>query len=159
MSPVKRNAAKPVGRSPREVKPPQGKVQTILLVEDEPLLVSLYASVLRKLTEANIITATEEREALGIIERVVPSVILLDLMIPTTAGTSVADFHEPVGFEVLRQVKSNPKTKHIHVIILSNLDADEHRQRAQELGAEEYLVKALMKPRELAERIGKYLDA
>lgn len=145
--------------APREVKPPRppkGSASTILLVEDEPVLVSLYASVLRKLTEASILTATEEQEALTVINRVVPRLIILDLMIPTTSGTA-ADFHEPVGFEVLRQVKKNPKTKAIHVIILSNLDADEHRQRAQELGAEEYIVKALLKPRELVERISKYL--
>ena len=145
---------------PREVKlphPPKGSALTILLIEDEPILVSLYASVLRKLTVANVVTATEEQEALAVIDRIVPKIILLDLMIPTTGG-AITDFHEPVGFEVLRQVKKNPKTKGIHVIILSNLDADEHRQRAQELGAEEYIVKALLRPRELAERIEKYLD-
>ncbi len=144
---------------PREVKPPRppkGSELTILLIEDEPILVSLYASVLRKLTEAIIVTATEEQEALAMIDRIVPRIILLDLMIPTTAGTT-PDFHEPVGFDVLRQVKRNPKTKGIHVIILSNLDADEHRQQAQDLGAEEYIVKALLKPRELAERMAKYL--
>jgi len=145
--------------TPREVKPPRppkGSARTILLVEDEPILVSLYASVLRKLTEASILTATEEQEALTVINRVVPRLIILDLMIPTTSGMAT-DFHEPIGFDVLRQVKRNPKTKAIHVIILSNLDADEHRQRAQELGAEEYIVKALLKPRELVERISKYL--
>jgi PleD family two-component response regulator len=43
------------------------------------------------------------------------------------------------------------------VIIFSNLDADEHRDRAEQLGAEEYIVKALLKPKELADRIAKYL--
>lgn len=153
--------AKEVGaRRPQEVKPPKpgmsGKDATILLVEDEPILVSLYASVLRKLTEANIITATEEQEAMRLANSVVPRIILLDLMIPTTSG-ALANFHEPVGFEVLRQVKANPKTKGIHVIILSNLDADEHRQHAHDLGAEEYIVKALLNPHELADRIAKYL--
>ncbi len=159
MSPAPKRKAAAQRRVPQEVKPPRppkDRNMTVLLVEDEPLLVSLYASVLRKLTEANILTATEEREAVAIIDREVPRVILLDLMIPTTSGT-VYDFHEPVGFEVLRRVKSNPKTEHIHVIILSNLDADEHRQRAHDLGAEEYIVKALLKPHELAARISKYL--
>lgn len=143
-------------RIPREVKLPKRAATTILLVEDEPILVSLYASVLRKLTDANVVTATEESEALRVIARVMPRLILLDLMIPTTSGTT-ANFHEPVGFEVLRSVKANPKTEKIHVIILSNLDADEHRQRAHDLGAEEYLVKALLNPHELAQRIAKYL--
>jgi len=143
-------------REVKPTKPLKTSAQTILLIEDEPLLVSLYASMLRKLTEANVITATEEHEALRLIESVVPGIVLLDLMIPTTGGAA-SNFHEPVGFEVLRRVKANPKTKQIHVIILSNLDADEHRQRAYDLGAEEYIVKALLKPRELAGRIAKYL--
>jgi PleD family two-component response regulator len=80
-------------------------------------------------------------------------------MIPTTLQRDGSyDFHEPVGFELLKRVKSDPKTKHIHVIIISNLDADEHRDRAEQLGAEEYIVKALLKPKELADRIAKYLN-
>lgn len=155
MSPVTKSVTRrtPTKKPQSRPRKPKG---SILLIEDEPILVSLYVSVLQKLTEANVLTATEEQEALSLIDRVVPRIILLDLMIPTTTGTE-AGFHEPVGFEVLRRVKSNPKTKQIHVIILSNLDADEHRQRAQQLGAEEYIVKALLKPSELAERIAKYL--
>ncbi|MFH0829021.1 MAG: response regulator [Candidatus Kerfeldbacteria bacterium] len=150
MSSVKKTSRKKASKSLKR------GAQTILLIEDEPLLVSLYASVLRKLTEANVLTASEEHEAMTVINRVIPRLILLDLMIPTT-GSALSDFHEPIGFDVLRRVKANPKTRAIHVIILSNLDADEHRQRAHDLGAEEYIVKALLKPRELAERIEKYM--
>lgn len=130
----------------------------ILLVEDEPILVSLYTSMLQKATSARIFTAREEREALKLVERELPMLMLLDLMIPTTVKRrQTYDFHEPVGFELLRRVKANPKTRNIRVVVLSNLDADEHRQRAQELGAEDYLVKALMKPRELGARVAGYL--
>lgn len=161
MSSIKSTMSQP--KHLKEVKAPHlagvsGK--TILLVEDEPILVSLYASVLKKLTEAKVITATEEQEALRLIGQALPAIILLDLMIPTTAaGNQAYSFHEPVGFNVLRQVKANPKTKHIHVIIISNLDADEHKQRAHDLGAEDYIVKALLQPRELADRIAKYLNS
>ncbi len=160
MSSTKPDAGQP--KHPKEVKAPRpadASGKTILLIEDEPILVALYASALRKLTEAKVITATEEQEALQLIGQALPAIILLDLMIPTTAaGNQEYSFHEPVGFNVLRRVKANPKTKHIHVIILSNLDADEHKQRAVALGAEEYIVKALLQPRELAERIAKYLN-
>ncbi len=158
---VKRNPAATKRASPvREVKPPSRPTvaASILLVEDEPILVSLYTSALRKLTEATVLAATEEQEALRIINRVLPRIILLDLMIPTSAvRTTDASFHEPVGFDVLRRVKANPKTRAIHVIVITNLDADEHKQRAQALGADDYLVKALLQPRELADRIAQYL--
>lgn len=153
--------AKNLVKTPQEVKAPKTHdgAMSILLVEDEPLLTSLYVSVLQKLTEARILTASEEQEAMKLVAQELPRVILLDLMIPTNAASQREyGFHEPVGFNVLRKVKADPKTKHIHVIILSNLDADEHKQRAHDLGAEDYIVKALLQPKELADRIAKYLN-
>lgn len=158
-----RTLKRPAPVVPREIKASKSRSSklSILLVEDEPLLVSLYRSVLEKLTEAKVFTATEAQEALALVQRELPRIVLLDLMIPTTKGAISQDygFHEPVGFEVLRKVKANPKTKHIHVIIISNLDADEHKQRAHDLGAEDYIVKALLQPKELADRIAKYLES
>jgi len=130
------------------------KVLTILLVEDEPVLANLYGFVLKQLKQAKVLTAGEELEALGMISKFRPGLVVLDLMIPTTAKQTTSDFHEPVGFEILRRVKTNPKTKSTTVVILSNLDADEHRKRAEQLGAADYIVKAMVQPKELAARIG-----
>lgn len=149
--PAKRRAS--ARRSPDQ----PGRGQTIMLIEDEPLLISLYVSVLEKMTEAEILTASEEQEALRMILERRPRIVLLDLMIPTRASSAPGDFHEPVGFDLLRRIKNNPKTKPVHVIILSNLDADEHREQATKLGAEDYIVKAMLNPRELADRLSVYL--
>jgi PleD family two-component response regulator len=43
------------------------------------------------------------------------------------------------------------------VIILSNLDSDEHIRRAKELGADDYIVKANLDPHDLAARVEKSL--
>lgn len=134
--------------------------RTILLVEDEPLHLALYLSALKKLTKATVVTAENEEHATRILKSVTPQLIPLDLVIPAGGtGGRTYSFHEPVGFEVLRRVKANPRTAHIPVVVLSNLDSDEHRQRAHELGAEDYIVKASLQPQELVDRIAKYLES
>lgn len=133
--------------------------RTILLVEDEPLHLALYLSALKKLTKATVLTAENEEQAMKLLKSATTRLILLDLVIPVGGtGRRTYSFHEPVGFEVLRMVKANPRTAHIPVVVFSNLDSDEHRQRAHELGAEDYIVKATLQPRELVDRIAKYLN-
>lgn len=130
----------------------------VLLVEDEPLLISLYALILHRegfdvRTAADLTSA----ERTVVMER--PHVVLLDLMIPATAGrnATIGDFHEPTGFRILRLVRSNPALNGTRVIILSNLDADEHIRGAKSLGADDYIVKADLDPHALGQRIADVL--
>lgn len=130
---------------------------TILLVEDEPLIRSLYLTVLKQCSY-ELLSAAEEQEALGIIRRKLPELILLDLLIPSLKTPDVPEpFHNPVGFNILREVqvlRKRARAGHkLRVVVLSNLDSDEHRARARELGAEDYWVKSALNPRELPERL------
>ncbi len=70
-------------------------------------------------------------EALAAAKRLRPALILLDLIIPGKDG-----------FEILAELKADPITKDIPVIILSNLSQEEDVKRTMDLGAAEYLVKA-----------------
>lgn len=129
----------------------------ILLIEDEPVLVGLYQTMLRN-GHYNVATAMEEEDGMRKVTSERPAIVLLDLMIPSKIVRAADyNFHEPVGFEILKMIKTNPRTKHIKVIVLTNLDADEHRQRAQKLGADDYVVKAQILPRDLAEKIERVL--
>lgn len=129
----------------------------ILLVEDEPILVGLYQTMLRN-QRYSVATATEEEEGLRKLTSEHPAIVLLDLMIPSKIVRAADyNFHEPVGFEILKAIKTNPRMKTMKVIVLTNLDADEHRQRAQKLGADDYVVKAQVLPRDLAEKIERLL--
>ncbi|MFH2097406.1 MAG: response regulator [bacterium] len=129
----------------------------ILVVEDEPLLSSMYVTVLRRAFR-DIYQASTKQDGIKIIMRILPDLILLDLMIPTTAVIDIkSDFHEPVGFELLQEIRRFSKTKNTKVIILSNLDADEHRQRAIKLGAVDYIVKASVTPQLVADRVQQFL--
>lgn len=130
----------------------------ILLVEDEPILISLYTLALSRggfevLNAGDLATAEERMLTTR------PHLIVLDLLIPasTTTGTLTEDFHEPIGFQILRLVKSSPQLSDTRVVVLSNLDADEHVRTAKNLGADDYIVKADLNPRDLAGRVSTIL--
>lgn len=130
------------------------KQATIVIVEDEPLHAALYQAVLKKVRGLRVFWAKEEQEAVTIIRRERPKLVTLDLMLPSTLPRRRdVSFHEPVGFHILRQLKADPKTKGIKVFITSNLDDGEHKRRAHELGAAQYLIKAEITPAQFAEQI------
>ncbi|MEK7637582.1 MAG: response regulator [Patescibacteria group bacterium] len=132
----------------------------ILLIEDEPLLVSLYTMVLVKAAyDVQSALDAETGEMKVVTER--PHVVLLDLLIPKSAGgdTHGENIHEPIGFQILRLVKGTPSLQSIRVIILSNLDSDEHLRMANELGADRYLVKANLDPHDLTKNVEEVLHS
>lgn len=132
----------------------------ILLVEDEPILVSLYTMVLTKaLYEVNSASDAETAELKVVTER--PHVILLDLLIPKLAGgdTHGENLHEPTGFQILRLIKGTPSLQSTRVIVLSNLDSDEHLRVANELGVDRYLIKANLDPHDLQRNVEEVLHS
>lgn len=126
----------------------------ILLIEDEPLLVSLYTMVLAK-AAYDVMSAMDAETAEEKVVTDRPHVVLLDLMIPKAQGADLHDssLHEPTGFQILRLVKSTPSLQDIRVIVLSNLDSDEHVKTATNLGADAYVVKANLDPHDLTRRV------
>lgn len=76
-----------------------------------------------------------------------PSLILLDLMMP-----------KKNGFEVLAEMKQMPKIKDIPVIILSNLGQESDAQKGLSLGAVEYLVKADTKIMTIVEKVRAFVS-
>ena len=104
--------------------------KTILFVEDEPTLQKVAGEILRQ--EGFIVkSATDGEEAMRIIKTEKPDLVLLDLILP-----------KKDGFEVLKEMKADTQTKDIPVIILTNLEGTQDIERALELGAMNYLVKA-----------------
>ena len=97
-------------------KSQNGKI-SILIVEDDKFLREL---LVRKVESAGFVTsvAIDGKEALKKIKEELPRLVLLDLVLPGIDG-----------FEVLRQVKANPQTSKVLVIILSNLGQREDVER------------------------------
>ena len=115
----------------------------ILVVEDDKFLREL---LVRKLysegfTVESAIDATAAFEILG---RFIPSIILLDLILPGIDG-----------FEILARVKKNNTLVTIPVIILSNLGQKEDIERAMSLGATDFMVKANFTLDEIVNKVRK----
>ncbi|MBS0339082.1 MAG: fused response regulator/phosphatase [Proteobacteria bacterium] len=95
---------------------------------------------------ANVETATNGREALELLGQREIDLVLLDVMMP-----------EMNGYEVLEQLKADPRRRDIPVIMISALDQLESVIRCVELGAEDYLPKPF-NPTLLAARVGASLE-
>jgi signal transduction histidine kinase/DNA-binding response OmpR family regulator len=87
-----------------------GRDQPILVVDDDPDALQIVSEVLDEAGYCSL-CATGWRRALDLLAKVPVRAVLLDLMIP-----------EVDGFELLRKIKSNPKTRMIPVFILTSKD-------------------------------------
>ncbi len=120
--------------------------KTILVVEDDGFLLSMYATKLN-LENYKVLQATTGVQALKMIVKDLPDLILLDLKLP-----------EMDGFEVLKNIKANQETSKIPVIVLTNYSEKEHIDQCFTLGAVDYLIKAHFVPSEVVGKIKKILD-
>ena len=102
----------------------------ILFVEDEP---SLQKAISELLTQEGfeILSAIDGEQGLELARKEEPNLVLLDLILP-----------KKDGFEVLKEMKADEKMKDIPVIVLTNLEGMGDVEKALELGATTYLVKA-----------------
>jgi CheY-like chemotaxis protein len=112
----------------------------ILIVEDNESLNDVYKLILRK-AGYNVKTAFNGVEALKIVDKFNPDLILLDMLMPEMGGLAFLKKFNP------------PKNKKIKIIILSNLDEDENIRDALRQGASEYILKASLTPTELINRV------
>ncbi|MBX3552426.1 MAG: PleD family two-component system response regulator [Pseudolabrys sp.] len=101
----------------------------ILVVDDIPANVKLLEARLSA-EYFDVMTAMNGHDALAICERAECDMVLLDVMMP-----------DMDGFEVCRRLKTNPKTHHIPVVMVTALDQASDRVRGLEAGADDFLTK------------------
>lgn len=130
---------------------------TILLVEDEPMIAHLYHSILG-MRPYMVLTAFNKQAAIQMIIRHRPHVILLDLMIPLGPGESLISYDHPVGFDILEWVNNHPELQHTKVAILTNLESEQYKKHAEQLGVSAYIVKAEHDPHELLATVESLLE-
>ena len=119
----------------------------ILIVEDDKFLIKLYND---KLTRAGleVSMAISGEEGLAKVENEKPDIVLLDVILP-----------QKNGFDILSELKLNPDTKNIPVIILTNLGQESDIKTGLDLGAEDYLVKTDFSINKLPEKVKAVLAA
>ncbi len=115
--------------------------QRLLLVEDDTFLAGMYVT---KLSMEGFETelATDGKVGLEKAKKIKPDLILLDILLPKMNG-----------FDVLREIKKDPETKDIPVILLTNLGQKSDVVQGLDLGAVDYLIKAHFMPSEVVEKI------
>jgi len=120
-------------------------MKTILFIEDEPTLQKAVGRFLEK-EGYDVKIALDGESGLAMINKIKPSLVLLDLILP-----------KKDGFEVLAELKQNPETANIPVIVLTNLEGSDDVEKALSLGATTYLVKANYDLNEVVQRIRETL--
>jgi two-component system phosphate regulon response regulator PhoB len=113
-------------------------------VDDEPDIVALVAYHLAK-SGYRVSTAVSGPDALEAARRDHPGLVVLDLMLP---GAS--------GFDVLEQLRADPETRDVAVLMLTARKDEPDRIRGLSLGADDYLTKPFSPP-ELVLRVGAIL--
>jgi DNA-binding response OmpR family regulator len=103
--------------------------QKILIAEDDVFLSKIYKIHLKD--EFRLIIAKDGEEAIAKIKSSKPDLIILDIVMPKKSG-----------IEVIEEIKNDPETKDIPIIVISNLGQDNDVQKALDLGANDYLIKA-----------------
>ncbi len=104
-------------------------MKTILFIEDEETLQKTFREAFQN--DYGVIPALDGEIGSKLAKTEQPDLILLDLILPRMDG-----------FEVLEKLKKDKETKNIPIIVLTNLERVEDVDRAIELGATTYLVKA-----------------
>lgn len=120
-------------------------MKRVLIVEDEDILMSLLA---KKLTREgyDVILARDGKEGLEKVKSDRPDLILLDIVMPRMGG-----------FEVMSEIDRDPELKNIPIIVISNSGQPVELDRAQQLGARDWLVKTEFDPQEVIVKIKKQI--
>ncbi|MCD6114737.1 response regulator [bacterium] len=116
-------------------------MEKILIVEDDKFLRELIAKKLLK-EGYEVEEAIDGEDGVRKTKKVMPDLILLDLILPGIDG-----------FEVLKRIKEDEKTASIPVVILSNLGQKDEIEKGLNLGAVDFLIKAHFTPEEIVEKI------
>jgi DNA-binding response OmpR family regulator len=113
----------------------------VLIVEDDQLLLEIYQKKFKD-DGFEVEVADNGVDAIKKIQKFVPDITLLDLVMP-----------EEDGFGVLEKIKKLPEGKDTNIIVFSNLSQDEDKERAKALGAAGFITKADFTPQEVVDRV------
>lgn len=118
----------------------------VLLIEDDPIMSRMYGRIFT--ARGYVVDVAHDgqegyKRALGF----KPDVILLDVMMPKVNG-----------LELLDQLKANPKTKHIKVVLLTNLGVQAEIDKALKKGAIACLMKSDQDPPKVVDFVDKIIN-
>jgi DNA-binding response OmpR family regulator len=117
----------------------------LLLVEDDASLASVYVERLEA-ENFDVKHVKNGEDALSSAIEYKPDLILLDVMMPKISG-----------FDVLDILRNTPETTNVRIIMLTALSQEKDKERAKELGVDDYLVKSQVVIADVVARIKYHL--
>jgi len=117
----------------------------VLLVEDDPFMISLLSEHLIK-SGFEVANATDGEKAVSQFRNSRPDIMIFDIIMPRKNG-----------IEALREIRGLEGGKDVPAIILSNLEESSFVTAAEELGVKAYLVKANVQLPEVVDKIKEIL--
>jgi len=118
---------------------PTGSTKRIVMVVDDSPTVRKILSMTLERAGYGVLSAADGEAALLTLDEAVPDLILLDISMPKLDG-----------YEVCKRIKSNARTAHVPVVMLSGKDAFFDKVKGRLAGATEYLTKPFATPAVLA---------
>ncbi|MBW6440890.1 response regulator [Patescibacteria group bacterium] len=124
------------------------KTKKIAVVEDDPTVKEIYEIKLRS-NNYEVVSADNGLQAVKMIIKEKPDLVLLDILLPKMDG-----------FDVIDKLKKSEdvKIRKVPVFIVSNLSSKEDIEEAKYLGVEDYIVKARSNPNDIIKKIKDFFD-
>ena len=102
----------------------------VLVADDEKALLLLIAATFSGDDCIQLLTARDGDEALRMCRQELPDVVFLDVRMPKLDG-----------LQVCRQLKQDPQTRHLHIVILTAMAQKTDIEQGTDAGADDYLTK------------------
>ena len=102
----------------------------VVMVVDDSITVRKVTSRLLERNGYKVLTAKDGVDAMGQLQEVVPDMMLLDIEMPRMDG-----------FELATHIRNDERLKHMPIIMITSRTGDKHRERAQQIGVNNYLGK------------------
>lgn len=118
--------------------------KVILIVEDDPNSMTLTKDLL-KISGYVTAQAVDGQQGIDVAKSVKPDLILMDIMMPKMDG-----------YTACHEIKANPETKNIPIVMLTAVGYELNKKLAQNVGAEGYITKPFSR-QELMDAIGHLL--
>ena len=132
-------ANRPVEEEPVDI------IKNIMVVDDSVTVRKVTTRFLER-EGFNVITAKDGVDALRVLQDEIPDLMLLDIEMPRMDG-----------FEVAKNIRTTSRWKHLPIIMITSRTGDKHRDRAMELGVNDYMGKPYQEEA-LLEGINKLLS-
>jgi len=115
----------------------------IILIEDEEIVLNLLQKKLT-LEGYDVSVARDGEDGLKKMKETKPDLVLLDIIMPKKGG-----------FEVMEEMQKDETLKDIPIIVISNSGQPVEIDKAQKLGAKDWLIKTEFDPQEVLEKVKK----